>query len=87
MYLERNIKALLSNHCCHGKAVSVTYSERVSLALGTQYAMCMRRIILPSVSCLTLTYLPTLSHKRHDFLEKKGGAVNMKRVFISTTFL
>ena len=45
MYIERNIKALLSTHCWHGKALSITYSERVSLALGTQYAMCMHRII------------------------------------------
>lgn len=64
---------------------SITYSERVSLALGTQHAMFMRRIILPSVSCLTPTYLSTLSRKQHDFLEK--CLVNMKRVFISTTFL
>jgi hypothetical protein len=70
MYVERNIEALLSNHCCHGKAVSITYSKCVSLALGTQDVMCMRRIILSSVSCLTLTYLSTLSHKRHDFLEE-----------------
>jgi len=72
MYVERNIKALLSNHCCHGKAVSITYSECMSLVLGTQDATCMRRIILPSVSCLTLTYLSTLSHKQHDFLGGGG---------------
>jgi len=24
MYVERNIKALLRSHCCHGKAVSIT---------------------------------------------------------------
>ena len=86
MYVERNIKALLSNRFYHGKAVSIIYSERVSLVLGTQYVMFMRRIILPSVSCLTLTYLSTLSHKQHDFLKKKR-LLNMKRAFIYTTLL
>jgi hypothetical protein len=30
----------------------------------------MRRIILPSVACLAVTYLFTLSHKRQEFREK-----------------
>ena len=91
MYVERNIKALLSNRFYHGKAVSIIYSERVSLVLGTQYVMFMRRIILPSVSCLTLTYLSTLSHKQHDFLKKKGywiwkGRLSIQRYSETVSF-
>ena len=62
-----NIQARSRNHCCSGKAISITYSECVSVALGIQYAMRMRRILLPSVSCPALPYFPTLSHKRHIF--------------------
>jgi hypothetical protein len=40
------------------------------LALHTQHAMRMRRIILPSVACLALTYLSTLSSKLKDFRKK-----------------
>jgi hypothetical protein len=60
-----------SNHCCNGKAVSITYSEYVSVALGIQHAKCMRCIILPTAACLSLQYISTLSHKRHDFLGEK----------------
>ena len=31
--------------------------------------MRMRRIILPSVACLSTQNVPTLSHKRHNFRE------------------
>ena len=39
------------NHCCHGKAVSVTYSKCVSVALVIKHAQCMHHIILSSVTC------------------------------------
>jgi hypothetical protein len=39
---KRNIEARSRNHCCRGKAVNITYSERVSVALVIQHAKRMR---------------------------------------------
>jgi hypothetical protein len=67
MYVKRNIKARSRNHYCRGKAISITYSECVSVALIIQHAKRMRHIILSSVACLALPYSYILSRKRHDF--------------------
>ena len=56
---ERNNEARSPNHCCRKKAVRITYSECVSVALGIQHAKRMRRIILSSVACPDL---PFFSH-------------------------
>jgi len=58
------------NHCCRGRAKSVTYSERVSVALLIKNAMRMRRIILSSAASLALLNFSTLFRKRHDFRKK-----------------
>jgi len=64
-YVQRKIVALWSNHCGRGKAMSITHSESLSVALFNQYAKGMRHTILSFVACLTLPYFFTLSHKRH----------------------
>ena len=51
MCIEHTTEACLLNHCCHGKAVGIIYSECVSVALVTQHAMHMCRIVLLSVVC------------------------------------
>jgi hypothetical protein len=65
-----NTEALSRNHCCLGKAISIKYSECMSVALVIQDAKRMRHIILSSATCLVLRYFSALYHKRHDFWEK-----------------
>jgi hypothetical protein len=59
---KRNAEARSCNNCCHGKAVSIAYSECLSVALVIQQAQ--------RVASLAVTYFSTLSLKRHHFLEK-----------------
>jgi hypothetical protein len=69
MYISCNMEARLCNHCCRGKAINITYSECVSVALGIQHAMHMRHTVTCGLSDSTI-FFPTLSHKRHDFRRK-----------------
>jgi hypothetical protein len=55
-----------ANSCCRRKAISITYSECVSVTVVIQHAMGLRRIVLPSVTSLALPYFSTLFHKHHD---------------------
>jgi hypothetical protein len=84
MYVGRNDEACSHNHCCLGKAISITYSECLSVALVIWHAKHMHHIILSPVVCPTLPYFLT-SHKWHDFQEK---VIERKmRIFIFSTFL
>ena len=67
---ERKFESRSRNHCCRGKAIIARYSEYVSVALGSQHAERVHRVILSSVDYLVLPYFFTLSHKRHDFRRK-----------------
>ena len=46
MYVWRNTEGRLRNHCCSGKAMSITYSVCVLIELGIQYADRMRHIVI-----------------------------------------
>ena len=66
---KHNTEARSRNHCCRRKAIIITYSECVNVALVIQHAMrmCrMCRIIFSSVPSLVWPYFSTLFHKRHD---------------------
>jgi hypothetical protein len=68
-----NTEARSRNQYCSGKAITVKYSERVSVALLIQYAMRMCHIVMSCVTLLALTYFPTLSHKTHHFRNDATG--------------
>jgi len=63
MYVQRNKEEYSRNHYCCGKAINITYSERVSVALVIQHAKHMRNILLSSVASPSLQYLSALSHQ------------------------
>jgi hypothetical protein len=52
MYTSRNSEACSRNHCCHGNAISVTYSECVCLYPFKQEKKLMRPIVLSSAARL-----------------------------------
>jgi hypothetical protein len=49
MYVQRNIVAGLFNYCCSEKAINITYSGCVFVALGIQRAMRMRHTVIRSL--------------------------------------
>jgi len=55
MYVQRNIEARSHNHCSHGQAKSVVYSDCVSVAFVIQDAKRMRHI-MSSVACAAVPY-------------------------------
>jgi hypothetical protein len=59
MYVQRNFEARSRNHCCSGKAISITYSVCVSVLLVIQHAKRTRSFILSPDICRALLYFPT----------------------------
>ena len=82
---KRNNETCSRNRCYLGKAVSVTYSECVSVAVGIQHETRIRRIICPPIACLAVPYFSTLSHKRHDFRKNNITALTLCVLIFSTS--
>ena len=73
MYIYCNTEVCSHNHCCSGKAISITHSGYVRVALVIQNTNRMHHTILSSVPCLALPHL------WHNFPEK--SLLNIKCVF------
>jgi hypothetical protein len=82
MYVWGNTEASSGNQRCSEKAVSITYSECVFVALGIQHAMRMCRVILKSVASSALQRFTALSDKRHDFRENVIDQRNVRFDFL-----
>jgi hypothetical protein len=67
--------------------VSTTYSECVFVTVAIQHAKCMRRFALSPVVSLAVRHFSTLSHKRHDFREKKIVEPKIFVLVFSTIFV
>jgi hypothetical protein len=76
--MYRNIEEHCRNHFCNGKAINITYSECVSIALVIERANLMRRNVWPSVACPATPTFSAVSDKRHDFQE---NVIDIKSVF------
>jgi hypothetical protein len=76
VFIQCNNELHLQNHACRGKAISITYSECVSIALVIQ---CKHNVILLSVACPALSHFYTLSHRWHNDGKK---LLNIKCVFL-----
>jgi hypothetical protein len=90
MCILRNILVLLCNHCCREKAIRITYSERLFVALDIQHAMRMRHTDV--CGCPALPHFSTLYHKRHDLKKKYFGehkicVLILSKAFFPATFL
>jgi hypothetical protein len=79
---RHQIEARSCDKCCSGKAIIITYSQCVFLAVIIQHAVRMRRIVLSFVYCLVLLYSSTLSHKRHDFRKQLNIFFFLRKVFL-----
>jgi len=84
---ECNTEACSRYCCCHGRAISITYSECASVALVIQHAMHMPYILLSSVACLALPHMPISCHKEQDFQKKKVIEHKLCVLIFSRTFL
>jgi hypothetical protein len=70
---KSNIEGRSRNQYFRGKAISVLYSNFMSVTLVMQHAKCTHRIKLSSVTCLSgwlaQINISALSYKRHDVIK------------------
>jgi len=56
MFEQCNIKVRSCNHCCSRKAINITYSECVFVALVIRHAKCMRRVVINGLSSSSIFF-------------------------------
>ena len=61
VHVKRKTEARLRYQFCLGKAISITYSECVFVALGIRLAKRVTRITLASVACLAVIFIHLIS--------------------------
>jgi len=64
-------------HCCSGRAISITYSDFVFIALGIQYTMRMRHNVICGLSGCTISVYVISQMARFS----KKTLSNIKRLF------
>jgi hypothetical protein len=84
MYISRNFEARSCNHCSGRKLTSITYYERVSVALVIQHVMRMRHIIICGLPDSTIFFSHYLI--KGTISEKKVTELEI-RVLIFSTYL
>ena len=57
MYVGTNTETRSCNYCSSGEAISITYSECIYVALGTQREMRMRYIFICGLSGFAIFFL------------------------------
>jgi hypothetical protein len=83
---KRNIEARSRKHFCRWKAISIAYSECVSVALIMQIAKRIRHIILIFVTCLSVPHFFPLYLIKSTVFGKKR-LLSIKFVFNFSTTL
>ena len=71
---NNNIEASSCNHCCCRKAIIITYSDGVIVALCTQHVVRIRLTVIRGLPGSTILF-----HKQHDIRKKKS--LHVKCVF------
>ena len=74
---KRKFERRSCNNCCLGKAMSITFSGCIFVALFIQRTKCVRRVVLSSLTCLIVSYFSTSFHKFHDFRKKTSSEHNI----------
>ena len=73
MCIQCNIEVHLQNHSCHGKAISITYSKCVSIAVVIQ---CWQKVIEYKMCVLIFSTIHTI--------KPTNALTNVKLIFLHT---